>query len=69
MNWIDVKQRLPTTYPVFGVNVKHKFQAFVLGYDDKNKMGGHCFHVATPPFPISVPITHWMPLPEPPECT
>lgn len=67
MNWISVKDRLPEDEEA--VLVYYRF-------DDESKMSfyGILTYYVDEPYPhwqhegIGLKITHWMPLPEPPEA-
>jgi hypothetical protein len=56
--WISCKDRLPEIYPVFGINMTHKFKGVLLSKDDNNKASGYWFNVQGLPNGLSMPITH-----------
>ncbi len=65
--WISVEERLPDSYPAFGMNINHKFKGIILGHDLNNKMSDFCFHCEGLPKDMSMSITHWTPLPDLPK--
>lgn len=61
--WISVKEMLPDKYPCLGRNYDLNIEDIILGIDKNNKAFDYSFFLKSLPISMSMPITHWMELP------
>ena len=65
--WISFDYKYPEKFPCKGRNYDLHIEDIILGMDKNNKAFKHACFFNSLRLNISMPFTHWMPLPEVPK--